>query len=127
MKIKDIVVEGLGDWLDNLSKQRARAKWKSGGQEQYYSAQKPQQIPQEQLPTAVKSGHRLKVQLAKQPGQVAPAFVYKTGNVWTNELGQRIANPASITDLEAIANTGRLERIPVAQTVQQRKQQRRTK
>jgi hypothetical protein len=48
-----------------------------------------------------------------QPGQTVPAQYYKTGNVWTNELGTAITDPKQTAYLEKLIPThGKKEVIP---------------
>ena len=48
-----------------------------------------------------------------QPGQTVPAQYYKTGNIWTNELGTAITDPKQTAYLEKLIPThGKKEVIP---------------
>jgi hypothetical protein len=48
-----------------------------------------------------------------QPGQTVPAQYYKTGNIWTNELGTKITDPKQTAYLDKLIPThGKKEIIP---------------
>lgn len=49
-----------------------------------------------------------------EPGKTVATKYYKTGNVWTNELGQIITKPDFVTYLNRLIPYGQKETIPVA-------------
>lgn len=71
---------------------------------------------------------RISVSLT-QPGQSVPSKYYKTGDVWTNELGNKITDVAQTLYLDKLIPThGRTETIPpVAQSARKTVSRRRTK
>lgn len=73
-----------------------------------------QPIPQNQTVAQTRT-----VVSVEQPGQTAPAKYYKTGNVWTNELGQEIRGATQKDYLDKLISThGRSEPIPAQSNTQ---------